>query len=93
MNKSVDKAVEVIGEYVNGQITITWDTRQTAEQYAEIREQNEESPEFSIEEFVEYLKSNTAEVVIQLSESKREEDLLENIFVVNQFGEEVKDNE
>ena len=93
MSKSVDKAVEVIGEYVNGQITITWDTRQTAEQYAEIREQNEESPEFSIEEFVEYLKSNTAEVVIQLSESKREEDLLENIFVVNQFGEEVKDNE
>jgi hypothetical protein len=52
---------------------------------------SDESPEFTVEEFVEYLKSNTADVVIQLSNSRREEDLLEVISVVNQFGEVVED--
>ena len=91
MSKSVENVVDLIGQYVNGQIVMTWDTRQTAEQYLEIREMNDDSPEFTVEEFVEYLKSNTADVVIQLSESKREEDLLEVISVVNQFGEVVED--
>jgi len=91
MSKSVENVVERFGQYVNGQIVMTWDTRQTAEQYLEIREMNDDSPEFTVEEFVEYLKSNTADVVIQLSNSNREEDLLEVISVVNQFGEVVED--
>jgi hypothetical protein len=93
MSKSVEDVVNLIGEYVNGQIVMTWNTRQTAEQFLEIREQGgvDDDPEFTIEEFIEYVKSNTADVVIQLSESKREEDLLEVISVVNQYGEVVED--
>ena len=91
MSKSVENVVNLIGEYVNGQIVITWNTRQTAEQYLEIREMNDDSPEFTVEDFVEYVKSNTADVVFQLSESIREEDLLEVISVVNSYGEVVED--
>lgn len=91
MSKSVENVVNLIGKYVNGQIVMTWDTRQTAEQYLEIREMNDDSPEFTVEDFVEYLKSNTADVVIQLSNSRREEDLLEVISVVNSDGEVVED--
>ena len=91
MSKSVENVVNLIGKYVNGQIVMTWDTRQTAEQYLEIREMNDDSPEFTVEDFVEYVKSNTADVVIQLSESRREEDLLEVISVVNSDGEVVED--
>lgn len=89
MNKSVDKAVEIIGDYVNGQITITWNTRQTAEQYVEVRAMSGEPEEFDFEEFVEYVKSNTSEIIDQLKRS----DIEEMLFVVNQFGEEVEDNE
>ena len=93
MSKSVENVVNLIGRYVNGQIVMTWDTRQTAEQFLEIREQGgvDDDPEFTIEEFIEYVKSNTADVVIQLSESRREEDLLEVISVVNSDGEVVED--
>jgi hypothetical protein len=93
MSKSVDEVVERFGQFVNGQITMTWDTRQTAEQFLEIRSQGgvDDNPEFSIEEFVEYVRANTSDNIDQTIQAFGQIGLEKEIFVLTQDGEVVED--
>ena len=93
MSKSVDEVVERFGQFVNGQITMTWDTRQTAEQFLEIRSQGgvEDNPEFSIEEFVEYVRANTSDNIDQTIQAFGQIGLEKEIFVLTQDGQVVED--
>ena len=93
MSKSVENVIERFGQFVNGQITMTWDTRQTAEQFLEIRSQGGlgDDPEFSIEEFVEYVRANTSDNIDQTIQAFGQIGLEKEIFVLTQDGEVVED--
>ena len=90
MTNSVDSVIKSFGGIITGQINIAWDTRQTAEQFLEIREQGglEDDPvEFTVEEFLEYVRSNTADVVQQTLDSFGQIGLEKEIFVIASDGE------
>ena len=95
MSKSVENVIERFGQFVNGQITMTWDTRQTAEQFLEIRSQGgvDDDPEFSIGEFVEYVRANTSDNIDQTIQAFGQIGLEKEIFVLTQDGEVVEDVE
>jgi hypothetical protein len=69
----VEQFIEEVGQTINGQITITYDTRQTLDQFLEIRfqEAQAESPNsflehnflFDEELFLEYVVDNVAEQI------------------------------
>lgn len=80
---TIDELVEQIGESVNGQITYSWDTRQTLEQYAEVREQSGQSAEFDLEDFAEYVRDNVFEI---LAEDAGRKSMRKAIYVTNQYG-------
>jgi hypothetical protein len=73
-----------VGQTINAQLTLTWDTKQTLEQYLEILEDNED--DFSFDSFVEYVLLNAVEDII-LSIQQQEPGLLEkNLRVVDSEG-------
>jgi hypothetical protein len=93
MSESVNAVVEKFGRYVTGQISITWDTEQTAGQFLEIREQgglDGDPIEFTIEEFIEYVRANTSDVINQTIESFGQIGLEKEIFILNSDGEDVE---
>lgn len=93
MSQSVENAVAKFGRMVTGQINVAWDTRQTAEQFLEIREQGglvDDPIEFTIEEFVEYVRSNTSDVVASWAEEGRIS-LEEEIFLLDEDGKTIED--
>jgi hypothetical protein len=94
MSNSIDSVVRSFGQIITGQINVAWDTRQTAEQFWEIREQGRgegDSPDFTAEEFLEYVKSNTADVVQQTLESFGQIGLEKEIFVLSEDGETIEE--
>ena len=93
MSDSVEQAVEKFGEMVTGQINIAWNTRQTAEQFFEIRRQGgvDDNPEFTIEEFVEYVRANTSDVIQNTLESYGQIGLEKEIFVLDSDGSPVEE--
>jgi hypothetical protein len=83
----VEKFVEKVGQTINAQLTLTWDTKQTLEQYLEILADNES--EFDEELFLEYVRSNAIDYV---EDTTRHDGYiaLENQFVVvNDLGQEI----
>ena len=68
--------------YTNVQLTITWDTKQTMEQYAEIREQSGGEP-YSQDLFFEYLVNNFVEWVRNSSDKEIRRELV----ILNDEGE------
>jgi hypothetical protein len=91
MSNSVDSVVKSFGEFVTGQINITWNTRQTAEQFLEIREQGivdeTDKVEFTAEEFIEYVRANTSDIIQQTLESFGQIGLEKEIFVLSEDGD------
>lgn len=91
MSNSVDSVVKSFGEFVTGQISITWNTRQTAEQFLEIREQGivdeTDKVEFTAEEFIEYVRANTSDVIQMTLESFGQIGLEKEIFVLSEDGD------
>lgn len=69
----VEQFIEEVGQTINGQITVTYDTRQTLERFLELRfeEAQAESPNsflehnflFDEELFLEYVVDNVAEQI------------------------------
>jgi hypothetical protein len=95
MSKAVEEVVEKFGQMVIGQISIAWDTRQTAEQFLEIREQSAiegDDVEFSIDEFIEYVRSNTSDIVQQTLEVFGQIGLEKEIYVLDAEGVEVEES-
>ena len=68
--------------YTNAQITLTWDTKQTMEQFAEIREQSMGEP-YSQDSFIEYVASNFLEWL----RNSTDKELLREILILNDEGE------
>lgn len=68
--------------YTNAQITLSWDTKQTMEQFAEIREQSLGEP-YSQEAFIEYVASNFLEWLRNSSDKE----LMREILILNDEGE------
>jgi hypothetical protein len=95
MSKAVEEVVEKFGQMVIGQISIAWDTRQTAEQFLEIREQSAvegDNVEFGIDEFIEYVRSNTSDIVQQTLEVFGQIGLEKEIYVLDAEGVEVEES-
>jgi hypothetical protein len=88
-DKIVDEFVEKVGQTINAQLTLTWDTKQTLGQYLEILADNG-TDLFDEELFLEYVRSNAIEYI----ENTTRHDgyiALENQFVVvNDQGEEIR---
>jgi hypothetical protein len=57
-----------IGETINAQLTLTWDTKQTLDQYIELLDG--ETP--SLDDFLEYVLGNAIEDITNMSETQGE---------------------
>jgi hypothetical protein len=58
------KWAERIGQTVNAQFTLTWNTEQTIGQYLEILD----GEEFTIEGFIEYARDNALTTITELTQ-------------------------
>lgn len=76
--------IKYIGETINAQLTLTWDTKQTLDQYIEILDG--ETP--NLDDFLEYLMSNAIEDITNISQSNSRE-LERYTNLVNDQGEVV----
>jgi DNA-directed RNA polymerase len=76
----IEEIVEKIGENVHGQLTYTWNTRQTLEQLAEIQE----TEEIDLEEFLEYVQDNVFEII---AENEGREAIRKDIYILNDSGQ------
>jgi hypothetical protein len=56
-----DGVLQRVGQTLNAQITLSWDTAQTLGQYLEIRDDLGE--DFDFEDFIEYVLSNSVEQI------------------------------
>lgn len=65
--------------YINVQLTMSWDTKQTMGQYDEIRENNP----FDEDEFIEYVKSN----FIEWLDNSSQKEIRRELVVLNDEGE------
>lgn len=92
MSNSVEQAVKECGQFITGQLSIAWDTRQVAEQFLEIREQSAvegDSIEFTMEQFFEYVRSNTSDVIQQTLESFGQIGLEKELNLLSEDGYEL----
>ena len=64
----IDGVLQRVGQTLNGQLTLTWDTKQTLEQYLEILEDNEDK--FDFDEFMEYVYHNLIEDIMTSLQSE-----------------------
>jgi hypothetical protein len=89
-NKSADQEIEQflekVGQTINGQITITYDTRQTLEQFLEVQEQSEGVAEFDEELFLEYVVDNVAEQIRNEAQHNGQRSLHREISLVSGEG-------
>jgi 5-methylthioribose kinase len=81
---SIEKITEQIGETINGQLTYTWNTQQTLEQYAEVLE----GEEITLEGFLEYVRDNVFEI---LAEYAGREAIRQDIYLVDQYGTPIEE--
>jgi hypothetical protein len=87
--KLVEEFVGKIGQTVNAQLTITWDTKQTLEQYLEILSDN--GDEFVEEDFLEYLRNNAIDYIEDTTRYDGYIALEKMWVLVNDQGEEIDD--
>lgn len=74
-NEDIIKGVlQRVGQELIGQLSLSWDTRQTLEQYLEVIADNDN--EFDFDEFMEYVYHNLIEEIM-LSLQSESESLLE----------------
>jgi hypothetical protein len=71
--------------YTNAQITLSWDTKQTMEQYEEIRRDCDDAP-YQRELFLEYVASNFFEWLKNASDKE----IMRQIVILNDEGEELE---
>lgn len=75
--------INYIGETINAQLTLTWDTAQTLDQYIELLDG--ETP--MLDDFLEYVLNNATEDISNISESRV--DLEHYTKLVKDTGEEI----
>jgi hypothetical protein len=87
--KIVEEFVEKVGQTINAQLTLTWDTKQTLEQYLEILADNG-TDLFDEELFLEYVRSNAIDYVENTTRYDGYIALENQFVVVNDQGEEIR---
>jgi hypothetical protein len=81
----IDGVLQRVGQTLNGQLTITWDTKQTLEQYLEIIKDNDNK--FDFDSFLEYVMMNSVEELMLSLEAEGSSLLEENFFITDSDGQ------
>jgi hypothetical protein len=76
--------VQRVGQGISAQLTLTWDTKQTLEQYLEIIEDS--GTEYSFDGFLEYLSLNAVEDIMTSIEGQDPGLLENNLTIVDSEG-------
>jgi hypothetical protein len=81
----IDGVLQRVGQTLNAQLTITWDTKQTLGQYLEIVKDNDNN--YSFEDFIEYVMMNSVEELMNSIEAEGASLLEENFFITDSDGQ------
>ena len=81
----IDGVLQRVGQTINAQLTITWNTKQTLEQYLEIIKDNDS--EYSFDDFIEYVMLNSVEELMNSLEAEGSSLLEENFFITDSDGQ------
>lgn len=87
---NIETFIEEHGSVINGQITVSYNTRQTFEQLVEIwADAGDDPAEITTEDFLEYVKSNVTDYIAQ-EYNEGSQIALDNLtFIVNEYGSEI----
>jgi hypothetical protein len=81
----IDGVLQRVGQTLNAQLTISWSTKQTLEQYLEIIKDNDS--EFDFDSFIEYVMMNSVEELMLSLEAEGASLLEENFSILDGDGE------
>jgi hypothetical protein len=80
----IDGVLQRVGQNLNAQLTITWDTKQTLGQYLEIIKDNDNN--YSFDGFIEYVMLNSVEELMNSIEAEGPSLLEENFSITDSEG-------
>jgi hypothetical protein len=80
-NDIIEGVLQRVGQTLNAQLTITWDTKQTLGQFLEIIKDNDN--DYSFESFMEYVMANSVEELMLSIQSEGPSLLEENFFILD----------
>jgi hypothetical protein len=80
----IDGVLQRVGQTLNAQLTISWSTKQTLEQYLEIIKGNDNK--FDFDSFIEYVMLNSVEELMLSLEAEGASLLEENFHIVDGEG-------
>ena len=81
----IDGVLQRVGQSLNAQLTITWDTKQTLSTYLGIIKDTD--IEYSFEDFIEYVLMNSVDELMMSIESEGASLVEENFFIVDSDGQ------
>lgn len=80
----VEGVLQRVGQTINAQLTISWDTKQTLEQYLEVLAGS--GGEYDFDSFIEYVMLNSVEELMNSLEAEGSSLLEENFFITDSDG-------
>jgi hypothetical protein len=80
-NDIIEGVLQRVGQTLNAQLTITWNTKQTLGQFLEIIKDNDN--DYSFESFMEYVMANSVEELMLSIQSEGPSLLEENFFILD----------
>jgi hypothetical protein len=81
----IDGVLQRVGQTLNAQLTITWDTKQTLSTYLDIIKDTD--IEYSFDDFIEYVLMNSVDELMVSIESEGASLLEENFFITDSDGQ------
>jgi hypothetical protein len=80
----IEGVLQRVGQSLNAQLTITWDTKQTLSTYLDIIKDTD--VEYSFDDFIEYVLMNSVDELMMSIEAEGASLLEENFFIVDSDG-------
>lgn len=80
----IEGVLQRVGQNLNAQLNISWNTKQTLEQYLEILKDNQN--EFTFDGFIEYVMLNSVEEIMNSIQSEGPSLLEENLSITDSEG-------
>ena len=80
----IEGVLQRVGQTINAQLTISWDTKQTLEQYLEVLAGS--GGEYDFDSFIEYVMLNSVEELMNSLEAEGSSLLEENFFITDSDG-------
>jgi hypothetical protein len=81
----IDGVLQRVGQTLNAQLTITWDTKQTLGNYLNIIKENKD--DYSFDDFIEYVMLNSVEELMNSIEAEGASLLEQNFFITDSDGQ------